>query len=177
MSEETKEKPKRNPMERLLVWGLIAVGVIIACTEGTARFGYSMSLDALKARIHEDEGENPNPLKLEEAEGLIVGFPSREEGNERVTYRFKGLVKEFGAIHLPYDEDSFVLGLETDAPPEDPMLSGGEETEEGSEHSEEMEDGSDGIGSSPGGDGIGSSPEGETESSETAPEGEGGTTE
>jgi len=114
------EKVKRNPMERLLVWGLILVGVVIACTEGVARFGYTMSLTALQERVREDDaGEDSNPLLVADAENLMVGFPKKESGNDRVTYRFKGLVKEFGAIHLKHDDDGLVLGLETDAPPEE----------------------------------------------------------
>ncbi|MDB4439614.1 hypothetical protein N9153_01680 [Planctomicrobium sp.] len=116
-SSET-EKPKRNPIERLVVWGVILVGVFIACTEGAARFGYSMSLNALQDRVHDDEGADANPLTITAAEKLLVGFPEKEEGNERVTFRFKGLVKEFGAIHLKHDDEGLILGLETDAPPE-----------------------------------------------------------
>lgn len=115
---KTDAKPKRNPVERMLVWGLILIGVVIASTEGVARFSYSMSLNALQERVHDDEeGDGSNPLTLSGVEQLIVGFPKKESGNKTVTYRFKGLVKEFGAIHLPHDEDGLVLGLQTDAPP------------------------------------------------------------
>lgn len=115
----TAGKPKRNPIERILVWGLILVGVVIASTEGIARFSYSMSLSALQERVHDDEeGDGAGALTISSAEELMVGFPKKEVGNNRVTYRFKGLVKEFGAIHLQFDDEDLVLGLETDAPPE-----------------------------------------------------------
>lgn len=137
-NSQSAEKAKRNPMERLLVWGLILVGVVIACTEGVARFGYTMSLTALQDRVREDDaGEDSKPLMITDAENLMVGFPKKEEGNNQVTFRFKGLVKEFGAIHLKHDDDGLVLGLETDAPPEDEEPSVPEETTDDAEQNED----------------------------------------
>ncbi len=114
----TTEKPKRNPMERLLVWGLIGVMVLFVCTEGIAKFGYSITLPRLQERLREDDSDEPNPLTVEEAETLIFGFPSKTVEDQKVVYRWKGLLKDFGAIHLPYDDDNIVLSLVTDAPPE-----------------------------------------------------------
>lgn len=111
-------KPKRNPLERLLVWGGISLAIVVIITEGTARFTYTMSLNALQARVQDDDAEDSKPLTVEEAETLVVGFPQISRENEVITYRFKGLIKEFGAIHLKHDEDQVVLALETDVPPE-----------------------------------------------------------
>ncbi len=114
----TPAKPKRNPAERVFVWGLIAVMAFFVCTEGIARFGYSMTLPRLQKRINEDDGVDPRPLTVEEADTLVFGFPTKTVEGQKVTYRWKGLLKDFGAIHLPYDEDNIVLTLVTDAPPE-----------------------------------------------------------
>lgn len=127
---KSEEKAPRNPVERLLVWGGIGLMVIVVFTEGTARFGYSMTLSRLQERIQEDEGPDANPLSVEESSKFIVGFPSKTTADGVITYRFKGLLKEFGAIHLPYDDENTILGLVTDAPPEvDLAPASGEETE------------------------------------------------
>lgn len=114
----SSEKPKRNPLERLIVWGGIALAIVIIFTEGTARFGYSMTLNRLSDRVMLDEGVDATPLTLDEVPGLIVGFPEVRDADQVYTLRFKGLVKEFGTIHLTYDEDKHVLGLVTGDAPE-----------------------------------------------------------
>lgn len=123
MSETTEkpsaqEKPKRNPAERLIVWGGIVILLLVVGNEARARFGYELTLSKLQSRIHQDEGDDPNPLTVDEANSLVVGFPSKTDENGKITYRFRGLIKEFGAIHLTHDGEDLVLGLETDAPPE-----------------------------------------------------------
>ncbi|QDT35457.1 EF-hand domain-containing protein [Thalassoglobus polymorphus] len=128
----TEAKPKRNPVERVAVWGLIGIMVLFVCTEGIARFGYSMTLPRLQKRINEDDGVDPRPLTVEEADTLVFGFPTKTVEGQKVTYRWKGLLKDFGAIHLPYDEDNIVLTLVTDAPPEieEKVAATGEDEEE-----------------------------------------------
>lgn len=129
-SAKPEEKVQRNPVERLIVWGGIGLLVIVVFTEGTARFGYSMTLSRLQERIQEDEGPDAKPLSVEESSTLIVGFPSKTSADGMITYRFKGLLKEFGAIHLPYDDENTILGLVTDAPPEvDLAPASGEDTD------------------------------------------------
>ncbi len=122
---ETKEKPKRNPTERIIVWGVIGVMIIVASAEAVARYGYTTTLPILQARMVEDDaGADARSLTLAEADKLIAGYPSRTEESDKVIYRWKGLVKDHGAIHLAFDNEKTIIGLETDAPPEisEPVL-------------------------------------------------------
>lgn len=150
-AESTPEKPPRNPMERLLVWGLIAAMLLIVATEGTARMGYTMSLNKIAERLEMDDiGEESKPLGIEEAETLLVGFPAKTEADGKVSFRWKGLIKDFGAIHLSINEEQHVLGYETDAPPEDEPIVVAEGSEEDSGMSGMEMPGGEGMSGGPG---------------------------
>lgn len=114
---ESKPAAARNPVERIVVWGLIGILGILAILEGSTRFAYTNSLSRLRARLQDDDTADAVPLTLAEAEKMISGSPKKTVGERVVSYRFQGLLKEFGTIHLPHDADQVVLGLETaDAP-------------------------------------------------------------
>lgn len=114
------EKPSRNPIERIIVWGLILVLVLVCGREAIARFGYTNSLNNLQAALAGDaDGE---VLTLAEAEQILSGFPSREAhpGENRISYHWSGF-KDYGTIHLTYTQDKEIVGLVTaDAEPEPP---------------------------------------------------------
>ena len=119
--EITKSKPKRNPVERIIVWGGIGIMLLVVATEGLARFGYSTSLNRIQAAMDaEDDAADSEGLTLEKAESMMLGFPSRSEEGNTVTYRFKGLIKDFGGIKLLVSNDGVdVLGFQTDNPEEE----------------------------------------------------------
>lgn len=117
----------RNPTERILVWGVIGLLLIVVAIEGSARIGYTLTLNRLSRVLGLDDQLEPQPLHIDDVPALVSGFPSRTvEGGEFgsvVTYRWKGLLKDYGGIHLEYtDDEGLVLGLQTDDPPEDPRL-------------------------------------------------------
>lgn len=112
----------RNPVERLVVWGLIVVLLAIAAREAVARFGYTNSLNSLQAAMEADN--DGHTLMLDKVPDHVSGMPAREvdEAQRVVTYHWRGLLKDYGSIHLQYSSDNEVLGLLTaDAPPEEPI--------------------------------------------------------
>ncbi len=125
---EGSPKP-RNPVERLIVWGLILGLVALVGWEATKRFGYTNTLNRIQAAMEAEEGGGDwKPVTLEDVDQLVSGFPTRAPGpsgvmQETVIYRWQGLLKDHGGIHVTYDPDeNLVLGYETDAAPEEPRL-------------------------------------------------------
>jgi len=112
-AEKAEAKP-RNPVERIIVWGGIGILVVLVGFEAMARFGYTNSLNALQAKLAMDDAAEPVPLTLDVANKTVSGMAKREAGDNAMTYRFSGLLKEYGAIHLKLDDDNLVIGLETD---------------------------------------------------------------
>lgn len=119
-------KKKRSPVERVIVWGLIGVLLVLALWEGWARFGYSRTLARLQDAIAVAEAaEGDGSLKLAEAEDLVIGFPSRSEGQEQgarntITYKWNSLFKRNYQIAVTYAGDPpDVLGLETANAPDE----------------------------------------------------------
>lgn len=113
---------KRNPIERVIVWGLIVVLLALAAREAVARFGYTNSLNSLQAAMAADE--EGQTLTLDQVPTHISGSPTRQtdEANRVVSYHWSGLLKDYGSIHIQYTADNEVLGLLTaDAPPPEPI--------------------------------------------------------
>ncbi len=52
---ELTDKPPRNPVERVLVWGLIGGLLVVAGVEARAQRGYTMSLDAFQTAFADSE--------------------------------------------------------------------------------------------------------------------------
>lgn len=118
---------KRNPVERVIVWGLIAAMAVVVTLEGTARFGYTSTLNKLQDALARDEGPDAIALHLNDVSAHVSGFPTRQVSEGKlfsvVEYRWKGLLKDYGGIRLSYsNDDQIVMGLETDLPPEEPEL-------------------------------------------------------
>lgn len=115
----TPSRPRRNPVERIIVWGAILAMTVVVVWEGSNRFGYGRTLQRIQQALQADEGANPDSLSLDEAAELVSGYPSHstEEGRtlSLISYRWQGLLKNHGGIHLTYDtEDRVVTGLFTD---------------------------------------------------------------
>jgi hypothetical protein len=100
--------------------------LVLVAIQARARFGYTMTLDALQDRIAEDEGPNPRQLLVSEVDSHLVGWPSQsrtEDAAHRssIHLSWRGLTSSY-EITLPYDhteENPAIMGLETkDAPPE-----------------------------------------------------------
>jgi hypothetical protein len=109
---------KRNPIERVIVWGLIVVLVGVSAREAVARFGYTNSLNSLQTALEADD--DGKTLMLEQVPAHLSGGPRREsnETNRTVSYHWAGLLKDYGTIHIQYSDENEVLGLLTaDAPP------------------------------------------------------------
>jgi hypothetical protein len=113
---------KRNPIERIIVWGLIVVLVGVSAREAVARFGYTNSLNSLQVALEGDE--DGDTLMLEQVPAHLSGGPRQENNDARrvVSYHWSGLLKDYGSIHIQYSGDNEVLGLLTaDAPPDEPI--------------------------------------------------------
>lgn len=109
---------RRNPVERLFVWGLIAALAVTAILQWRARHGYEATLTALQTAIA--RSEQGDPLKLSEAERLMHGTPARLRERQRISqtfsYRWRGVYRDYW-INLQTESDlasdPVVLGLET----------------------------------------------------------------
>ena len=120
-------QPARNPVERILVWGLILVLLGVVGVEAMARFSYGNSLKSLETALARDE--QGDTLTIEEVAGHISGFPNRQDDPEQrvLTYTWNGMLKTYGSIIMRYSADNEVVGLETaDAPPEEEDVEGDE---------------------------------------------------
>ena len=128
-------KRPRSPAERVLVWGGIVVLLVLVGVQARARFGYTMTLNALQDRIAEDEGPNPRPLLVSDVNSHLVGWPGqsrKEESQHRGTIQlsWRGLTTTY-EITLPFDpseKEPAIFGLETkDAPTVEEQLATTEE--------------------------------------------------
>jgi hypothetical protein len=117
----TKPKPRRSPVERVIVWGGIAALLVVLGIEGHARMAYGASLASLQKKLNESEtGED---LKIANAHTSVRGVFRRTESSnkqsKRVVYSWFSLFKQY-VIQLNASKDDVVLGLETpDAAPEE----------------------------------------------------------
>ena len=119
--ESTTAKNQRNPVERMIVWGGIVILLGVVAVEATARMGYTMTLKRFQGAIERVEAGEGDAVSLAQAQALVVGFPSvtEDEAAEQISFRWSGLLKEYGGIHLVYTGDAKeIIGLTTDAPPE-----------------------------------------------------------
>ncbi|TWT55290.1 hypothetical protein KOR42_29170 [Thalassoglobus neptunius] len=134
-SQKGKQKANsksRSPVERIVVWGGILLLLALVATEGYARYSYTTSLEKLRSELQKDEAGDREPLTVEEAKSLIVGSPAESTAGNRMTFQFRGLIKDFGSIHLTFDPNQMnITGLETEQVEEEPVEE--EPVEEGAE--------------------------------------------
>ena len=112
-SEQTQPaKRSRSPVERVVVWGGILALLTVCGVEAMARFGYERSLSSLETAIQNKDGGEA--LTIEGIDSHLSGFPSREDDQKSnvITYRWSGLLKNYGSIHLPYSGDNVVVSIE-----------------------------------------------------------------
>jgi hypothetical protein len=121
----SEPRPARKPRHKVELWAVragILLLVVLAGVQAHARFGYEMSLKSMQARLAAEE-ESGVPLLVSDLPGLVVGFPSRDDVEERhwrlVVYKWRGLTQSY-EIRMPYDSSEktpAILSLETaDAP-------------------------------------------------------------
>ena len=99
------QKTKRSPRERLIVWGAIAILLVVTLIQARAWLGYRTTLANLRSIVsnHEDSPHAP-PLTLSIAENVARGglFRSTPASTAKtgmrsstVTYRWKGLFRSY----------------------------------------------------------------------------------
>jgi len=119
-------KKPRSPVEKLFVWGLIGVLLIVAVIEGQALYGYSQTLAALTEKIEETENSKDGlDLAASEIDGLLKGFfvtkseVTKEGADYYIDCQWRSLFKKYLIkVKVSSDQDNaVVLGLKTDAPP------------------------------------------------------------
>ena len=145
-SETSAEKKPRNPVEKMLVWGFIAVGLVVVAIEARAKLGYDMTLSGLSQKTKEIDESDDGTLALDEetVQAYLKFGPQLGEeepaGNLRKA-RWIGwysLAKpDAYRLKLIFDEDGTFLFVETTDPPEPPEPEVGDETDEGGEHDAE----------------------------------------
>ncbi|QDU38229.1 hypothetical protein Mal4_25540 [Maioricimonas rarisocia] len=119
------EKKSRSPVERVIVYGMIIVLLVLVSIQAHARFGYTMTLNNLKPLIDDDRPDG-EPLPITEISDHVVGWPSRSEGEvsstvKSIEYRWKGLLGKSYGLTLTYNtltEPYTVQGMLSDVPPE-----------------------------------------------------------
>ena len=129
-SPAPKAKPPRSSVERFVVWGGIIALLVLVGIQARARFGYTMTLNALQARIAEDEGLDPQPLLVSEVDRLLVGWPKKTEETASahrslIHLSWRGLTTSY-SMTLPYDPTETqpaIMGLETSDAPAEPDTS------------------------------------------------------
>ena len=118
-------KPRRSPVERVIVWGGIAILLVLLAIQGRARLGYAWTLSRLQSRLALDDGPEARPLYAKDVDPLVMGWPLRttEHVSERldvVEYSWHGLLSSYSiSVHYdPTDAEPAVYEVLTgDAPP------------------------------------------------------------
>ena len=113
-------KKQRSPAEKVIVWGGIAVLLLVLAYQARARLGYNTTLKALEARLEQDEGVDAKPLLEGDLDSYIVGWPSRkvEEKNQHlktVELTWPGLTAPFVMTVMidPSEEGGSVMAVQT----------------------------------------------------------------
>ncbi|MBD3674277.1 MAG: hypothetical protein HUJ26_12200 [Planctomycetaceae bacterium] len=139
-SSASKEKKKRNPVEKMLVWGVIAVGLIVVAIEARAKLGYDMTLSGLTKRLEEIDAAEGDSLSMD-MDGVksYLKFGPKlheveEDGNLKKArwIEWYSLAKpDAYRLKLIFDEDGTFLFVETTDPPEPPAPEPSEDDEDG----------------------------------------------
>lgn len=151
-SNEPAEKPARNPVERVIVWGGIGLLLAVAGIEARAQRGYGMSLDAVQAAFADNEEVEMN---LDEARKLMALAPAETNDSESSGlfdyYRFSWLSLfksgEYEITLKVTSDDMQVISFATPAAPQPDLMM--EPPLEGD--ASISEEGDSGFGGNPGG--------------------------
>jgi hypothetical protein len=148
-TEPTRTAKRRSPVERTIVWGLIAVLLVVVLWEGWARYGYSRTLDKWQDAIAKAESaDSTGGVSRTAAEEMLAGSPTisgpQQEGRfQTVTYRWKSLLKEYSiAVSYVGDPPEITDLVTADAPEEEqpaPVVSGPDDEEDEEEGDEDAE--------------------------------------
>lgn len=76
---EPAEKPSRNPIERVIVWGLIGGLLVAVGIEARAQRGYATSLDAVQSAFSDNEEVQ---IDLADARKLMVLSPAEAKDSD-----------------------------------------------------------------------------------------------
>lgn len=130
VKKKSKAAPARSPIERSVVWGLIAVLIVIVGWEFTAHLGYTKALRGFKERIAQSEtGKSFLAADLPDVVGGKAPS-SHEETSDSIygrcieeVYKWNGPIRK-RAIHviLTLGKDSEVVDYSTEGmtgPPTD----------------------------------------------------------
>lgn len=123
MVNEPSDKPPRNPIERVIVWGLIGGLLVAVGIEARAQRGYTMSLDAVQAAFSDNEEVQ---IELADARKLMTLSPAEIKDADTSGlmdyYRFSwfSLFKsgEYEIILRVSKDGSEVISFATPAAPE-----------------------------------------------------------
>lgn len=126
-STATETPKSRNPVERAVVRGLIALMLVLVGIEAMAKFGYDRSFAALTAAVAKAETSNET-LTIERVPSLLSGFYNvKDEGvaeqplDRTATYRWPSIFKNYGLTLRYRSGFGVVVALASEnAPPEEP---------------------------------------------------------
>lgn len=119
----------RNPVERVVVWGLILAMLALVSVEAYAKFSYDATFERLTKAIDDAQAEGRD-ITVDEIAGLISGSPSRTETprpnvhgapKTDIDYHWWSLFKTYRIVVYASVVDSdgvmVVTGFDTDKPP------------------------------------------------------------
>lgn len=108
--ETPSQRKPRSPVERVLVWGGIALLAVLAGLQGWAQLHYSQTLSAWQEAIVKMENDPEAPaFTKQDAEKMIRGNPEQsapqQEGiRQSVIYTWSGPIRDY-SITLSYTND------------------------------------------------------------------------
>jgi len=116
---------KRSPVERAIVWGVIAVLAIAAFMEWRTRRNFSQAVVGIRDALRASD-ESLDDVTLEEAEAMIHGAkfePAPKQGPYQVRlYRWKGLLRTYTLrLQVTQDDVPIVLAMDTFSDPTAPI--------------------------------------------------------
>ncbi|WP_417393365.1 hypothetical protein [Gimesia sp.] len=123
-SADSNSQSKRNPLERLIVWGGITILLIIVGIEYRAKQSYDASIAALQKVAN-----GVRDVPIEEARELMVGYSqehssqSDDQGSKTYSYQWFSLFKGGTyQLRLVEDEDHLLKAFDGPAFAEDPEV-------------------------------------------------------
>lgn len=109
-----KDKPRRSPRERAIVWSVIAILVVLVIFEARAKFQHSAAVRKLDAFQRQSRG---TPMKIDQIVPLFakqpeistetIGTQNRKLEFKIYMWKWSGIFKTY-KIQLQVDEDNEV---------------------------------------------------------------------
>jgi hypothetical protein len=123
-SSQPSPKP-RNPVERVVVWGVIIVGLALITVQARAWYNCRQSLQRILEAVQTTEASTDiSHVTIDSITPLLVGHPVSSDETMGIDgvrhYVWKGLLKDYG-IHLRYGVKSrMITEVLNDNPPPPP---------------------------------------------------------